>query len=266
MYVVWNLKYMNLNLNLKNNHFELSQQYADDISYISDSDYIIEKQRNLNVNRDKTEEYKITRNGSEEWKKSKYLGSLLETQSDITRRNGLAIHTCNMLKHIKESQKLNIDTKIRVFDTFVTSVFLFNCELWTLRKAQEEQIDTFQRKQLRRIIKIRWPRIISNQNLYDIIKVEKWSKEIKRRRLSWLGHLLRLPEEATTKRTLYEALRPVKKPKGKPKLTWLGLIDKDLGGQGLNVKDTNKLKKLANNRNTWSGIIRLAMSGTDVTT
>ena len=57
---------------------------------------------------------------------------------------------------------------------------------------------------------------------------------------------------------LYEALRPVKKPKGKPKLTWLSLIDKDLGGQGLNVKDTNKLKKLANNRNTWSGIIRLA--------
>ena len=56
----------------KNNHFELSQQYPDDISYISDSDYIIEKyknqipsklkERNLNVNRDKTEEYTITRN------------------------------------------------------------------------------------------------------------------------------------------------------------------------------------------------------------
>ena len=78
------------------------------------------------------------------------------------KRTSHMCFSCNKLKHIIESKKLNIDTKIGVFDTYVTSVFLYNCELWTLTKAQEEQIDIFQRKQLRRIIKIRWPRIISN--------------------------------------------------------------------------------------------------------
>ena len=73
--------------------------------------------------------------------------------------------------------------------------------------------------------------------------------------------MIRLPEQTSSKQALYEALRPVKKPKGKPKLTWLGLINKDQGGQGLGVKGINKLKDLANDRSTWSGVIRLAMSG-----
>ncbi len=68
----------------------------------------------------------------------------------------------------------------------------------------------------------------------------------KRRRLSWLGHMLRLPEQTPAKQALYAAVRPVKKPRGTPKLTWLGLINKDQGGQGLGVKGINKLKDLAN--------------------
>ena len=75
----------------------IDQQYADDTGWIGiNAEYKIEKikkevpeklsERNLNVNREKTEEYTIKRNGNESWKKCKYLGSLLDTAEDIYKK------------------------------------------------------------------------------------------------------------------------------------------------------------------------------------
>ena len=47
--------------------------------------------------------------------------------------------------------------------------------------------------------------------LYEKTGVEKWSSIVKKRRLSWLGHLLRLDEERTAKKALAEYLRKVKR-------------------------------------------------------
>ena len=44
------------------------------------------KKRGLKINKTKTEEYTVTKNGPEEWKKCKILGSLLDTNKDIKRR------------------------------------------------------------------------------------------------------------------------------------------------------------------------------------
>ena len=150
-----------------------------------------------------------------------------------------------------------------MFDTHISSVFLYNCELWTLTKALEQEIDIFQRKQLRRLLNIRWPRKMRNEELYEITKMRKWRVEIKWRRLSWLGHLLRLPDETPAKQSLYESLRKVKKPRGKSKLPWLDLINSDLKCVGLHTNDITELLRIANDRQAWKGIIGIAMSGTD---
>ena len=47
--------------------------------------------KNLQVNKTKTEEYTIKRNGQTDWKRCKYLGSLLETEEDIKTRKALVI-------------------------------------------------------------------------------------------------------------------------------------------------------------------------------
>jgi hypothetical protein len=74
----------------------IDQQYADDIGWVTTSkeirSYIKDnippklKKRNLNVNLEKTEEFTVSRTGNDEWKKSKYLGSHLDTDRDIKRR------------------------------------------------------------------------------------------------------------------------------------------------------------------------------------
>ena len=88
---------------LINEHITIDQQYSDDIGWASTDIKEIEnvkktvppalKDRNLFVNKSKTEKYEVKRNGSEEWKKCKYVGSLLDTEHDITMQKELANNT-----------------------------------------------------------------------------------------------------------------------------------------------------------------------------
>jgi len=75
---------------------------------------------------------------------------------------------------------------------------------------------------LRNILKIRYPFIIKNDEMYERTKEEKWSDIIKQRRLRWTGHLHRLPENYPAWKAYEESQRITshqKKCKGN-KLTW----------------------------------------------
>ncbi len=128
----------------------------------------------------------------------------------------------------------------------------------------------FQRTILRRILKIRWPEKISNDELYERTKSQKWSKVIKARRLHWFGHLMRLHEETPAKRAYKEATRPCLKPQGRQKTTWLDVVYKDLEGVILKKKggggnnggggDYISFEQFAQNRHNWRNLISHVMS------
>ena len=248
----------------------IDQQYTDDIGWVGiNSKFKIGKikkeipeklsERNLNVNKEKTEEYNIRRNESVSWKKCKYLGSLLDTEEDIKRRKGLAISTCARLTKMLENKVTSLRTKVRIVKVYIESVFMYNAELWTLTKQLEKEIDVFQRKLLRRIFNIRWQDMISNEDLYRRCKMEPWSKIIKKRRLSWYGHLIRLSEETPAKKALEEVKRKVKKPKGGQKITWIKLIEKDLKDLKRFVQKEEDLEEITLNRKRWRKLIHCGM-------
>ena len=215
--------------NKPSNHLNIDQQYADDIGYVSTNQGVIVsteenvpkklKKRNLCVNTEKTEKYSISRNGNEKWKRCKYLGTLLDSASDIARRKGLAIDSFNKLKHVFLSKRINVTTKVNIFNTFVSSIFLYNSELWTVTKQLEHKIDVLQRSLLRRILGVRRADRVRNTVIYDTTKTTPWSATIKKRRLSWFGHLLRLPEDTPARLALKELCRKTKRPPGKPRTT-----------------------------------------------
>ena len=86
----------------------------------------------------------------------------------------------------------------------ISSVFLYNSEIWTTTKNMEEEIDKYQRTNLRRILNIRYPRIITNEMLYNTTNQKPWSQTVRRRRLSFFGHMARLPDDASAKFALNE--------------------------------------------------------------
>ena len=212
--------------------------------------------RNLQVNNNKTEEHVIRRNGPEEWKQCKYLGTLLSTEEDIKRRKQLANAAFTQYKTILTSKNIELKVRLRLFNALISSVFLYNSELWTLTKTQIKNIDAFQRNLLRKILNIHWPYIISNDKLHEITSeiVDPWSMTIKMRRLSWLGHLYRLPENTPARQALMESLKPAKKPRGRPTKTWNSMINEDLKELGLKLGD-EELTETTQDRLVWKTII-----------
>ena len=96
------------------------------------------------------------------------------------------------------------------------------------QKKLENTVNIFQRRHLRKILGIHWPKKITNIELYTKTKTEEWSTTIQWRRLNWLGHLMRLHPETPARLALAEYLSKVKRPKGRPQRTWMELIKHDL--------------------------------------
>jgi len=106
-----------------------------------------------------------------------------------------------------------------------------------------------------------YPKIIKNENLYEITKVEPWSRTIKRRRLKWLGHLMRLSDDTPAKLSLKEHLRPVKNKVGRPKTTWFKTIINDIEPIiQLNPKNREHtleiLERFSHNRKEWDSVVQ----------
>ena len=163
-------------------HFNTEKEYADDLSKLT-SDYnnihrykhnaeeILGK-KGLKVKKSKTENYIISRQNHHQWKKCKLLGKLLDTNEDIKGRKILAINAANNLCRFFENDNLTINLKLKLINTHIEPVFLYNSETWTLTKSMEESINAFQRRIIRRYcFNIKWPKTLSNRDLYERTKI-----------------------------------------------------------------------------------------------
>ena len=83
----------------------IDQQYADEIGFISNNENIIDKatkniaqifeERSLTINEKKTIQHTINRTQKNDWKKCKYLGTLLDTETDIEQCEDLTYIALN---------------------------------------------------------------------------------------------------------------------------------------------------------------------------
>ena len=133
------------------------------------------------------------------------------------------------MKDVFNNKKIWTTTKARAFDTYISSTFLYNACLWTLTKTQETKIDAFQRRLIRsNVLNIRWPQKIRNEDVYKKSKIQPWSKRIKKLRMTWFGHAMRLPSNTPAKRAIEYAKTSCRAPRGRPKLTWIKQMTQQL--------------------------------------
>ena len=104
------------------------------------------------------------------------------------------------------------------------------------------------------MLNIRWPKKIRSNDIYKITKEIPWSQVIAKRRLSWFGHLARLPDNTPAKRALMFALKPTKQPVGKPKTTWLKVIKNQLKTE-LKIPSILTAIKTAQNKKVWRDLV-----------
>ena len=137
-----------------------------------------------------------------EWRNVIKLGSKLGDREDIQRRKELP--TIALAKNgtiWKKNWKTKLAIRIRLMETLAKSVLLYNCGTWGMSKDDQRKLDSFHRRQLRKVIGIQWPHKISNNKLYKITGGTKpLSITMTEKRWKLLGHILRLPADCPARK------------------------------------------------------------------
>ena len=205
----------------------------------------------------------VTKPPEPSYKNIKLLGTKLDTRCDIAARKTRVWEPIKKFKKYFNSKRLSVQHKIRTFRTFIEPILLYNSETWTLTATLEKSLDSFHRRLLRIALNYHYPKIINNDKLYNLTKEIPLSTKIKKRRLALLGHILRLDPETPAQRALQYYVTPHQRPIGRPPMTWVALVCKDLTDTlekhriktPLNIKGLEKLRQLASDKHLWREVI-----------
>lgn len=215
----------------------------------------------LRINFMKTKEMRInTRNNQqlvvngqeiEQVDKFQYLGSMVTksggTDEDIMQRIRKAKGAFAQLTPVWRSNKIRQKTKLRIFETNVKSVLLYGCQTWKVTKVLANKLQVIVNKCLRKIFKIHWPELITNDELMRRGNQDPINEVIKKRKYGWLGHTLR-KQTTNISREALEWNPQGSRKRGRPKITWKRSIEKEIREEG---KSWRELKELARNRVRW---------------
>ena len=190
--------------------------HDDDCDFITEmekrKDKIYEKakkimtSKNLLVNEEKTEYTTMKRGSKEEereWRNVIKLRSKLGDWEDIQRRKKLAVIALAKNDTIwKKNWKTKLTTRIQLHETLVKSVLLYNCGTWSVSKNDQKKLNSFHRRQLRKVTGIQWPHKISNNKLYKITGTKPLLITMTERRWKLLRHILRLPPDCPVRKMM----------------------------------------------------------------
>ena len=171
---------------------------------------------------------------------AKYLGITLDEKAsnkpDLSKRITDTLATITALKYFWTSSS-KASWKLLVFNAVVGAKILYGLESLQLLDGDYQRLDAFQQRGLRRILGFP-PTFIDRTNTNKAVleaagkalskknktvKIETFSETIKRRAISLLGHIVRLPTEDPMKQTSLrrnKPLYPAAKRVGRPKLNW----------------------------------------------
>ena len=123
-------------------------------------------------------------------------GSKITADSDcrheIKRRLLLGRKVMTNLDSIFKSRDITLPTKVRLVKAMVFPVVMYGCESWTVKKAERQRIDAFEKLwRWRRLLRVSWTARRSNQSILKEIgpgiSLEGMMLKLK---LQYFGHLM----------------------------------------------------------------------------
>jgi hypothetical protein len=96
-------------------------------------------------------------------------------------------------------------SKLKLYWEVIRPTVVYGCETWALKESIMQKLSVFERKILRKIFgptkeaNSIW-RIKKNKELDELIKHRNIINYVKTKKLSWFGHINRMPETNIVKR------------------------------------------------------------------
>jgi len=155
------------------------------------------------------------------------------SRGEVLRRIGIAQSCMNMLKRRIWKSSIRLETKLRLYQTYIVLVLMYGCETWATTKYLLSRLDTFDTLALRKILKIPYTRHVSNAEVRRTTGCSPFSHLVTNRRLRLFGHVARSSSREDHHRILAAAIRQVpldwKRSVGRSSHTWLRAIEADTG-------------------------------------
>ena len=254
--------------------------FADDVVLLANryvdiqdkTDVMAEKAKGigLDVNIDKTKVLRMNTRGTqpvqlygvdiEDVEDFVYLGTLMtsdgSSDAEVKARLAKARTAFCTLRNFWRNGIINQHTKLRIFKTNVLSTLLYGAESWKVTRGIMKKLEVFQRKCLRSILRIFWPNVISNDDLYLRTSFSPITEVIRQRRWRWIGHVLRMPNTRNAKVALYWTPGG-KRKRGRPKETWRRTVAQEMKERGWSW---NFLQIQAKDRLQWRSMVEVLCS------
>ena len=124
-----------------------------------------------------------------------FLGSKITADGDcsheIKRCLLLGRKVMTNLDSILKSRDITLPTKVHLVRAMVSPVVMYGCESWTIKKAERRNIDAFELRCWRRLLRVSWTARRSNQSILKEISPECSLEGLMLKlKLQYFGHLM----------------------------------------------------------------------------
>ena len=252
--------------------------FADDIALIDETEERLQfstsqveekgSRVGLTANAKKTQVMPITRepveltitmgNGDKLEKVGKfvYLGSTMAADGDLTPelnyRIGRAADAFSRVSPILRHRKISMPTKMQIFHAVVITTLLYGAEAWNTTVQEEKRLSAFYRRCLRRIIGVTWQEKMTNEEVYRRTGQPPFICLLRRKRLTWLGHMVRMPPNRLPRRLLFWE-PPGKRRPGRQRMRWRDAVTRDLKETTVTFDEAIRI---AQDRVAWCNIVK----------
>ena len=129
------------------------------------------------------------------------------------------------LDSILKSRDITLSSKVHLVKAMVFPVVTYGCESWTIKKAEHQRIDAFERWCWRRLLRVPWTAKKSNQSILKGISpgcsLERLMLKLK---LQYFGHHMRRTD--SFEKTLMLGKIECGRRRGQQRMRWLdGITD-----------------------------------------